>query len=404
MSMEMNIRDQAYVTVTKKGERWLRNGHPWVYESDIDSIIGEYSNGDIVTVLSPKGKYIGSGLMSDYSKIRVRLISREHNLVYDEGFWKRRIEHAWNYRKTVMKDQLSCCRIIFGESDFFPGLTVDRFNDILVTQTLTYGMEELKKTIFPLLLEVLREDGQDIKGIYERNDVAIRDLEELRQYKGWFCREEGLGTETVIEENGIKYYVDVENGQKTGYFLDQKRNRERVGKIAEGKRVLDCFTHTGSFALNCAKGKAAKVTAVDISETAINQARKNAELNGLNINFVVDDVFEYLDKVNRKEYDLIILDPPAFTKSRQTVNNAYNGYLEINTKAMKLLPKGGYLATCSCSHFMPHELFEKMLSEASVKTGIQMRMVSVSQQAEDHPIMVNVPETDYLKFYILQIL
>ena len=179
MSMEMNIRDQAYVTVTKKGERWLRNGHPWVYESDIDSIIGEYSNGDIVTVLSPKGKYIGSGLMSDYSKIRVRLISREHNLVYDEGFWKRRIEHAWNYRKTVMKDQLSCCRIIFGESDFFPGLTVDRFNDILVTQTLTYGMEELKKTIFPLLLEVLREDGQDIKGIYERNDVAIRDLEEL---------------------------------------------------------------------------------------------------------------------------------------------------------------------------------------------------------------------------------
>ena len=399
----MKKREYPCIYVTPKGERWLKSGHPWLYESDIDSDDGSYENGDIVDVVSRKGNYIGSGLVSLNSKIRVRLISRDFSVSYDEDFWLRRIWYAWNYRKTVLKDQLSCCRVIFGESDGFPGLTVDRFNDILVIQTLTYGIEKLKDVIFPLLLNVLKDDGQDVKGIYERNDVRIRKLEGLEEYKGWYCREEGLTTETVIEENGIRYYVDVENGQKTGFFLDQKRNRERVGKIAEGKKVLDCFTHTGSFALNCARGNALKVTAVDISETAIKQAERNAELNGLKVDFVVDDVFEYLDKINKKEYDLIILDPPAFTKSRQTVNNAYNGYLEINMKAMKLLPKGGYLATCSCSHFMPHELFEKMLKEASEKTGLQLKMVSVSQQAEDHPVMMNVPETDYLKFYILQI-
>ena len=399
----MKKREYACITATRKGERWLKGGHPWLYESDIDSVSGEYENGDIVDVLSVKGNYIGSGLVSDNSKIRVRLISRDYSITYNEEFWERRIRYAWNYRKTVLKDQLDCCRVIFGESDGFPGLTVDRFNDILVTQVLTFGMDKLKETIFPLLLKALKEDGQDVKGIFERNDVNIRKLEGLTEYKGWFCKEEGLGTETVITENGIKYYVDVENGQKTGFFLDQKRNRERVGKLVEGKKVLDCFSHTGSFALNCAKGKAAKVTAVDISETAIKQAQRNADLNDLKVDFVVADVFDYLDKVNKKEYDFIILDPPAFTKSRQTVNNAYNGYLDINSRAMKLLPKGGYLATCSCSHFMPHELFEKMLREASEKTGIQMRMVSVSQQGEDHPIMLNVPETDYLKFYILQI-
>ena len=399
----MKKRGYACVSVTSKGERWLKIGHPWLYESDIDGIDGNYENGDIVDVITGKGNYIGSGLISDLSKIRVRLISRDFSLSYDEGFWLRRIQYAWDYRKTVMKDQLECCRIIFGESDGFPGLTVDRFNDILVTQTLTFGIEKLKAVIFPLLLKVLKEDGQSIKGIFERNDVTIRKLEGLQEYKSWYYREDDLSPETVITENGIKYYVDVENGQKTGFFLDQKRNRERVGRICEGRMVLDCFTHTGSFALNCALGKAAKVTAVDISETAINQAKKNAEMNGLKVDFVVDNVFDYLDKVNKKEYDLIILDPPAFTKSRQTVNNAYNGYLEINSKAMKLLPKGGYLATCSCSHFMPHQLFEKMLKEASEKTGIQMRMISVSQQREDHPVMLNVPETDYLKFYILQI-
>ena len=396
-------REYACVTVTRKGERWLKSGHPWLYESDIETINGNFDNGDIVDVLSSKGNYIGSGLLSENSKIRVRLIGREYNLVYDEGFWERKIRYAWDYRKTVMKDQLSCCRVIFGESDGFPGLTVDRFNDVLVTQTLTFGMEKLKDVIFPLLVKVLKEDGQDIKGIFERNDVNIRKLEGLQENKGWYYKENGVTTETVIEENGIKYYVDVENGQKTGFFLDQKRNRARVRAIAEGKRVLDCFTHTGSFALNCARGKAAKVTAVDISQTAINQAARNAELNGLKINFEVADVFEYLDKVNKKEYDLIILDPPAFTKSRATVNNAYNGYLGINMKGMKLLPKGGYLATCSCSHFMPHQLFEKMLKEAMERTGIQLRMVSESQQGEDHPIMLNVPETDYLKFYILQV-
>ena len=395
-------RTHPALIVTKKGANWLAEGHPWVYESDVAVLPETAGNGDIVDVLSEKGKYLGSGFLSLFSKIKVRIFSRDSSSSFDEEFWKRRIRYAWDYRKTVMKDSLDCCRIIFGESDQIPGWTVDRFGNVLVSQIVSYGVERIKDTLFSSLLQVLEEDGQEIAGIYERSDISVRKLEGLPEYKGPY---EGktFDTEVIITENGIRYYVDVANGQKTGFFLDQKKNRALIASLAEGKRVLDCFTHTGSFALNCAKGGAASVTAVDISKTAVEQAKRNAELNGLNVQFLEADVFDFLDSVKKKEYDLIILDPPAFTKSRKTVDHAYNGYLEINKKAVHLLSRGGYLATCSCSHFMPHPLFEKMLKEVSRTTGYELKIISVSDQAMDHPVMLNIPETAYLKFYILQV-
>jgi 23S rRNA (cytosine1962-C5)-methyltransferase len=311
-----------------------------------------------------------------------------------------------------MNDSLSCCRVIFGEADGFPGLTVDRFGSILVTQTLSVGIEKIKPMLFPLIVRFLREDGQIINGIYERNDVAIRALEGLPQDKGWFIIPgDKLPEQTVTEitENGIRYTVDFENGQKTGFFLDQKYNRLAVAKLAEGKTVLDCFTHTGSFALNAVKGGAKQVTAVDISESAIAMARNNAELNGLSgqIDFITADVFEYLTSLsdrNSKQFDFIILDPPAFTKSRKTAANAEKGYKEINTRALKLLPRGGWFATCSCSHFMPHERFESMLRSAALDAGVSLMQVEARQQSPDHPILWNVPETDYLKFYLFRVI
>ncbi len=397
-------REYPRVVVSKKGERWLDSGHPWCYGSDVVEILDKYNNGDIVDVISPKGKYLGTGLLSLTSKIRVRIFSKDASTVIDDSFWKRRIEYALSYRQSVLGN-LNACRLIFGESDYFPGLTVDKYNDILVTQIVTYGMEQLKPVIFPLLFEALNENGFKIKGIYERNDVAIRKLEGLDEYCGWYGQQL-KEQETIINENNLKIVVNYVEGQKTGYFLDQRDNRRLVGEIAKNKRVLDCFCHTGSFALNCALNGASKVTAVDVSEKALKQARTNAELNYLDdkIDFVCADVFDYLDRVNKKDYEFIILDPPAFTKSRKTIKSAYNGYLEINLKAIKLLGRGGYLATCSCSHFMNHELFEKMLKEASYKSGFDLKQISVSQQAKDHPILWNVPETDYLKFYIFQII
>ena len=349
--------------------------------------------------------------MSRQSKIRLRLISRNANDRFDEAFWQRRIQYAWDYRKTVMGGDISCCRVIFGEADGFPGLTVDRFSDILVTQTLSVGMEKIKDIVFPLLVKVLRADGQDIRGIYERNDVAIRELEGLPQNKGWFpLAGETPPDSTVTEicENGIFYRVDVENGQKTGFFLDQKYNRLAVAKLAKGRRVLDCFTHTGSFALNAAMGGAEHVTAVDISAAAIEMAKANAARNGLTnkMDFVVADVFDLLPELGAKgkaPYDFIILDPPAFTKSRKTVGSAQRGYKEINLRALKLLPRGGYFATASCSHFMPSELFVKMLRSAALDAGVELRQIEARQQAPDHPILWNVPETDYLKFYLFQV-
>ena len=395
--------------ITTKGTRWVEQGHPWIYEAEVLREEGECENGGLVDAVSEKGKYLGTGFLSRQSKIRVRLLSHNANDRFDEAFWRRRIQYAWDYRKTVMGEDISCCRVIFGEADGFPGLTVDRFSNILVTQTLSIGMERIKGMLFPLLVQVLREDGQEIQGIYERNDVAIRALEGMEQGKGWFpLGEPTPDTVTEICENGIYYRVDVENGQKTGFFLDQKYNRLAVAKLAKGRRVLDCFTHTGSFALNAALGGAEHVTAVDISASAIDMARANARRNGLEekMDFLVADVFDLLPELAAKgkaPYDFIILDPPAFTKSRKTVESAQRGYKEINLRALKLLPRGGYFATASCSHFMPSEQFVRMLRSAALDSGVELRQIEARQQAPDHPILWNVPETDYLKFYLFQV-
>lgn len=394
--------------ITAKGTRWVEQGHPWIYEAEIVRSEGDFENGCLVDAVSEKGKYLGTGFLSLNSKIRIRLISRNANDKFDEAFWRRRIGYAWDYRKTVMAGDLNCCRVIFGEADGFPGLTVDKFADILVTQTLSVGMEKLKPVLFPLIIEVLRADGHEISGIFERNDVKIRELEGLEQGKGWFGDAHPDSCVTEICENGVYYSVDVENGQKTGFFLDQKYNRLAVARLAKGKRVLDCFTHTGSFALNAAMGGAEHVTAVDVSESAIEMARKNAERNGLaeRMDFIAANVFDLLPELEakgRKPFDFIILDPPAFTKSRKTVHSAERGYKEINLRALRLLPRGGYFATASCSHFMPSELFVKMLKSAALDAGVELRQIEARQQSPDHPILWNVPETDYLKFYIFQV-
>jgi 23S rRNA (cytosine1962-C5)-methyltransferase len=396
------------VTVTAKGTRWVEQGHPWIYEAEVISGAEDAENGTLVDAVSEKGKYLGTGFFSRSSKIRVRLVSRNANDTFDEAFWRRRVKYAWDYRKTVMGDDISCCRVIFGEADGFPGLTVDRFSGILSVQTLSVGIERIKDMLFPIIADVLRADGQQIDGIFERNDVAIRALEGLPQYKGWYGDIHPASPVTEICENGIYYNVDVENGQKTGFFLDQKYNRLAIARIAKGKRVLDCFTHTGSFALNAAMGGATHVTAVDVSESAVDMARANAVRNGLEgkMDFIADDVFELLPKLEAaggKPYDLIILDPPAFTKSRKTVGSAKRGYKEINLRALKLLPRGGYLATASCSHFMQDSLFRDMLREAAFDAGVELKQIEARQQAPDHPILWNVPETDYLKFYIFQV-
>lgn len=400
-------REYAKVTIDEKGRKQQELGHPWVYDNEILSISGDYENGDIVDVLSQKGKYLGSGFINSNSKIMVRIISRNANDTFDREFFKRRIEYAWNYRKTVMGEDIKATRIIFGEADGFPGLTVDRFNDILVAQVLSLGIEKRKDIIFNLLYEVLKEDGQEISGIYERNDEKIRKLEGMEQNKGYY-KLNGIEipsyTVTQIDENGIKYNVDVENGQKTGFFLDQKYNRRAISKIARGKKVLDCFTHTGSFAFNAMKGGAEKVHAIDVSETAILMAKENAKLNNFDdITFEKADVFEYLPTVKKGDYDFIILDPPAFTKSRKKISNARKGYKEINYLAMKALNRGGYLATCSCSHFMSEDNFISMLQDAALDAGVSLRQVEKRQQAPDHPILLNVDETNYLKFFIFQV-
>lgn len=401
-------REYPSFIITKKGCAWVGTGHPWIYAQEIISKSAEPENGALVDALSENGRYLGTGLYSRESKIGLRLISRNANDRFDAEFWKRRIRYAWDYRRTVMGGDVSCCRVIFGEADGFPGLTVDRFSNILVTQTLSVGMERLKDVIFPLLAEVLRESGERIDGIYERNDVAIRALEGLEQGKGWYelpGEEHPQSTVTEICENGIYYAVDFENGQKTGFFLDQKYNRLAVARLAKGRRVLDCFTHTGSFALNAARGGAEHVTAVDVSESAVEMARENARRNGLEdrMDFVAADVFDLLPEVKKGEYDFIILDPPAFTKSRKTVGRAEKGYKEINLRALKALPRGGYFATASCSHFIPLELFVKMLRSAAQDANVELRQIEARQQAPDHPILWNVPETDYLKFYIFQV-
>ncbi len=407
--MMKQIRNFPAATVTKKGEAAARNGHPWVYAEEITDRRGDFPNGCLADVFSPKGAYLGTGLYSEKSKIAVRLLSDNANERFDDAFFARRVKYALDYRRAVMSDDFGCCRLVFGEADGLPGLTVDRYADILVAQVLSYGMDRRKDRIFRALYDALAASGEQISGIYERNDPALRLLEGLPQEKGWFgALPHPQETVTEIVENGVRYEVDFENGQKTGFFLDQKYNRREVARLARGRTVLDCFTHTGSFALNAALGGAARVTAVDISEAALKQAERNAARNGLagRVDFLAADVFDLLPRLCENgavPYDLVILDPPAFTKSRKTVAGAERGYKEINLRAMKLLPRGGYLATCSCSHFMPGERFEAMLAAAARDAGVSLRQVEARGQAPDHPVLWNVPETDYLKFYIFQV-
>ena len=396
------------VTVTKKAEASLRSGHPWVYAAEITAREGECPSGGIVDVFSQKGAWLGAGFFSAESKIGVRILSDNANERFGPAFFERRVKYALDYRRAVMGGDFACCRLIFGEADGLPGLTVDRFSNLLSAQVLSRGTDGVKDVIYSALRAQLEAMGERIDGIYERNESPIRALEGLEQYKGWYPgapHPESAVTE--ICENGVRYAVDVENGQKTGFFLDQKYNRLAVARLAPGRRVLDCFTHTGSFALNCALAGAEHVTAVDVSESAVALARQNAALNGLEgrMDFVAADVFDLLPRLaaEHADYGLVILDPPAFTKSRRTVAGAERGYHEINYRAIRLLPRGGYLATCSCSHFMPPALFEKMLRSAARDANVSLKQVEARQQAPDHPILWNVPETEYLKFYIFQV-
>ena len=401
------------IFITEKGERHARSGHPWVFEGEVVRTEGDPTDGDIAVVYTEprnggKAKFIGSGYYNSHSKIRVRLISTNANDRFDDDFYRRRIRYALDYRKTVMGDDFRASRLIFGEADQFPGLTVDLFEDVLVVQTLSLGTEKVKDLLLDTLCGMLPEYGVNVRAVYERNDVNIRTLEGMETFTGYWKPEnfpdKPDGDHVIITENGIRYDVDYVNGQKTGFFLDQKYNRQAAAKLAKGRRVLDCFTHTGAFALNCAANGAEHVTAVDISETAIQQTKKNAALNGLTDK--MDFVFRLLtDMVNEKrhDYDFIILDPPAFTKSGDTVKDAFRGYKDINMRAMRCLPRGGYLATCSCSHFMKDELFQKMLDEAAHDAGVTLRQIEVRTQSPDHPILRTVPETFYLKFYTFQL-
>ena len=407
------MRTLKKVTVNKKAENAVRNGHPWVYGEEITHTDGNIAGGEIVDVFSSKNRYLGSGFYNPASKITVRIISTNANDKFDAEFFKRRFKYAVDYRKTCLGGNIDCCRLVFGDSDFFPGLIVDKFGSCLVTQIMSLGIESRKDILFPALIDLLRADGEKIDVLYERNDAAVRTKEGLELYKGYYSydgllsdKERG-SSETEITENGIKYIIDYIKGQKTGFFLDQRFNRICAASVAEGKTVLDCFTHTGAFAFNCAKGGAKHVTAVDISQEAINESKRNCELNGIkNVDFLCEDVFKLLTRLyneNDKPYDYIILDPPAFTKSRSTVTAAYNGYKEINLKAMRLLPRGGWLATCSCSHFMTDSLFRKMLLDAANDANVSVRIAEYRQQACDHPVLLSVPETQYLKFYLVQI-
>lgn len=408
------MRQYPSVTVTEKGEEFLRGGHVWVYADEVTERQGDTIDGGLCDVFSQKGKYLGTGFFNSHSKIRVRVVSKNANDRFDEDFWERKLRWAIDYRAAVMgKEDFSCCRLIFGEADAFPGFTVDRFGSVLVTQVLSLGIETIKETLYRLLIKLLREDyGQEIAALYERNDVALRELEGMEQYTAFYAGE-GLSTDlsgvTEIVENGVRYEVDYVNGQKTGFFLDQKYNRRAIRTLSEGKKVLDCFTHTGSFALNAAQAGASHVVAVDISADALKVAARNAEANGLSdkMEFVEADVFDYLTDLGKKgkcDFDFIILDPPAFTKSRDTLRNAIRGYREINYLAMKMLRRGAYLATCSCSHFMTETYFRQMIHNAAADAGVSLRQIEGRRQAPDHPILWNVPETDYLKFYVFQVI
>ena len=390
--------------ILKKGEgRTLKAGGLWVFDNEIAKIDGEFENGDIVAVLDFDGYFMGYGFINTKSKITVRLLTRKKDDVVDEKFIEKRVRDAWNYRKDTI--DTSSCRIIFGEADFLPGIVVDKFSDVLVVESLALGIDKLKPVILDCLKKVLAEDHITVRGVYERSDAKVRQNEGMERYKGFIGRE--FDTKVEIVENGVHYYVDVRDGQKTGFFLDQKNNRKSVQRIVKDKTVLDCFTHTGSFALNAGYAGAKEVLGVDASDLAVEQARENAQLNNLQdtVKFMTADVFDLLPKLEEegKKYDVVILDPPAFTKSRSSIKNAVKGYREINLRGLKLVKDRGYLVTCSCSHFMDPELFAKTIKEAAHGAHKRLRQVEFCTQAPDHPILWAADESYYLKFYIFQV-
>lgn len=392
------------IVTLKKGEgRTLKSGGAWVYDNEIDSILGSFENGDIITVHDFDGYFMGYGFINTQSKITIRMMSRRKDHPITEDFLRERVRAAWEYRKQVI--DTSSCRIIFGEADWLPGLVVDKFSDVLVVESLALGIDRLKPFLLDTLVEILKEDGISIRGIYERSDAKVREQEGLPRYKGFIG--EPFDTKVEIIENGVKYIVDVKDGQKTGFFLDQKLNRAAIHKLCRDKKVLDCFTHTGSFALNAGIAGAASVLGVDASDLGIAQARENACLNHLEdrVSFTCADVFDLLPSLEEKgeKFDVVILDPPAFTKSRQATKNAVKGYREINLRGLKLVRDGGFLATCSCSHFMDPELFAKTIREAARGAHKRLRQVEFHTQAPDHPILWAADESYYLKFYIFQV-
>ena len=394
---------EAIVTLKKGEGRMLKAGGLWIFDNEIASILGSFEDGDIVAVHDFDGYGLGKGFINRNSKIRVRMMTRNRHQEIDEAFLKMRVQEAWNYRKKV--SDTGSCRVIFGEADFLPGLVVDKFSDVLVVQSLALGIDRLKDQIVELLKEVLAADGIEIRGVYERSDAKVRRQEGMELYKGFIG--EPFDTNVEIEENGVRYMVDVKDGQKTGFFLDQKYNRKAIQRLCKNAKVLDCFTHTGSFALNAGYGGAKEVTGVDASELAVEQAILNSKLNGMEdrVKFICRDVFELLPELEEKgeKFDVVILDPPAFTKSRNSVKNAVKGYREINLRAMKLVRDGGFLATCSCSHFMTYELFTQTIHQAARNVHKRLRQVEYRTQAPDHPILWAAEESYYLKFYIFQV-
>ncbi len=395
--------DKAAVKLKKGEGRTLKSGGMWVYDNEIDSITGDYTNGDIIAVHDFDDYYMGCGFINTNSKITVRIMSRMKGQEIDREFLDGRVKDAWEYRKKTV--DTGSCRVIFGEADFLPGIVIDKFSHVLVVQSLALGIERMKDTIIELLKTCMDKDGIKIRGVYERSDGKIRSREGMERVKGFIG--EPFDTKVEIVENGVKYMVDIAQGQKTGFFLDQKYNREAIKKLCRGADVLDCFTHTGSFALNAGLAGAKNVIGVDASELGIKQAEENALLNGLQdtVHFRCADVFELLPELEKqdKKFDVIILDPPAFTKSRNSIKNAIKGYREINLRAMKLLRNGGYLATCSCSHFMTPELFSDTLGQAAKNTRKRLRQVEYRTQAPDHPILWSAEESYYLKFFIFQV-
>lgn len=394
---------QAIVKIKKGEGRALKSGGLWIYDNEIDTITGDFENGDLVEVHDFDGYYLGCGFINTKSKITVRIMSRMKGQMIDHEFLKMRVKNAWEYRKATV--DTDSCRIIFGEADFLPGLVVDKFSDILVVQSLALGIDRMKLEILDILKELLAADGYPIRGVYERSDAKVRTNEGMERIKGFIG--EPFDTKVEIIENGVKYLVDVAEGQKTGFFLDQKYNRAAIARLCKDARVLDCFTHTGSFALNAGLGGAREVIGVDASELGVEQARENAALNGLSdrVKFITADVFDLLPEYEKQGelFDVVILDPPAFTKSKNSVKNAIKGYREINLRAMKLVKDGGYLATCSCSHFMTPDLFAETIGQAAKNVKKRIRQVEYRTQAPDHPILWAADESYYLKFFIFQV-